>query len=79
LGVFQEPVKGKDTYAWADGAVYPGDWENDRNNGKGVYTFEGMKYIGDFVDDKFNGKGILVLPDARRYGGSFKNEWMNGQ
>lgn len=59
--------------------MYPGDWENDRNNGKGVYTFEGMKYIGDFVDDKFNGKGILVLPDARRYGDLFKNEWMNGQ
>jgi hypothetical protein len=42
------------------GDTYVGEWQNDRIQGKGVYTFKDKtRYEGQFAEDKRNGWGTL--------------------
>lgn len=55
---------------------YEGDIVNDRNEGKGVFTFSnGNRYEGDFKDGMFHGKGVIYFPTGSRYEG----EWDMGR
>ena len=41
-----------------NGAIYEGDFKNDKSHGHGVFTYaNGDKYTGDYKDDKRHGKG----------------------
>jgi hypothetical protein len=72
----------------ADGAIYDGDWIDDKRTGKGKYTWaNGDFYEGDFKDDKQTGKGKFTstigaiyegdVVDSKQYGKG-KYIWPNG-
>lgn len=44
---------------WTDGQgnSYIGDWVDNKQQGKGVFTFSGSKYVGDFMAFLKHGKG----------------------
>ena len=61
------------------GGKYEGEWQNDRYNGQGIYTFpDGSLYYGNFKDDLFNGQGTFYWPDGDSYVGEFKHDKFNG-
>ena len=51
-------MHGNGTYTWADGAVYDGEWKDNKRNGKGTNTWpDGDVHEGEYKDDKMNGHG----------------------
>lgn len=41
-----------------DGAIYEGEWSNDKKEGRGEYVYYNEeRYIGDFREDKKEGYG----------------------
>jgi len=68
-----------------NGDKYVGEWQNDKANGQGTYTFgpdtewAGHKYVGGFKNDDFNGQGIYTYSNGDKYVGEFKDNYFNGQ
>ena len=70
-----------------DGTKYDGEWNNDKQYGKGVFTVSNtsnnhnlilMRYEGDFVNDKKEGKGIAIYSNGDKYEGEWKNNKQYG-
>jgi DNA helicase-4 len=63
-----------------NGAIYDGEWRNNKPHGQGTFTYpNGSKYVGEFKDGKFNGQGTFTHFDGSKYVGSFKDHKINGQ
>jgi hypothetical protein len=47
----------------SDGSKYIGEFENDKFNGSGVFTWPSgdRKYIGDFFNNEMHGEGLITL------------------
>mgnify|MGYP000523855194 CR=1 FL=1 len=42
---------GRGTFTWANGAVYEGEWKNNKREGKGTYKWSnGDVYEGDLTE-----------------------------
>ncbi|MDO8606151.1 MAG: hypothetical protein Q7R40_06425 [Phaeospirillum sp.] len=51
------------TYIWADDEKYVGEWRNDKREGNGTLSLNGVVYVGTFVnDEKSGGLGTLTTP-----------------
>jgi len=60
-----------------DGSVYSGQWDDDKKNGVGTYTYvNGDTYEGQFKDDKRHGDGTYTFKEN---GTVFKGKWENDQ
>jgi hypothetical protein len=58
-------MHGQGTYTFADGAIYLGEFKDDKMNGQGTYTLaDGRKYVGAFENDKLNGYAITYYADG---------------
>jgi hypothetical protein len=58
-----------------NGTVYSGNFENNKRNGQGIYTFGGNVYEGEFKNDRFEGKGKLT-----DFGGNiYEGYWKKGE
>lgn len=67
---------GKGKYAWSDGTVYEGFWEEGKMTGVGKITWSsGASYEGDFSGGYLDGFGKLTNPDGSIYIGSWR--WNN--
>eukprot|EP00817_Percolomonadidae_sp_ATCC50343_P005923 CAMPEP_0117428112 /NCGR_PEP_ID=MMETSP0758-20121206/7897_1 /TAXON_ID=63605 /ORGANISM="Percolomonas cosmopolitus, Strain AE-1 (ATCC 50343)" /LENGTH=360 /DNA_ID=CAMNT_0005214297 /DNA_START=9 /DNA_END=1087 /DNA_ORIENTATION=+ len=67
--------KGKRDYYFSE-CTYEGNIVNDRNEGKGTFTFaNGNRYEGFFKDGMFHGKGVIYFTSGSRYEG----EWDMGR
>ena len=70
----------KDTYTWANGEKYVGEFKDGKFNGQGSFTFpdggelEGHKYEGEWKDDKKNGQGTYFFPDGGKLTGEFRKD-----
>ena len=54
---------------------FEGNYENDKKNGQGVFTWEsGNVYKGTYLDDQRSGYGEMYWTD----GSIYKGEWVNG-
>jgi hypothetical protein len=62
------------------GAIYAGEWLDDKFDGQGTYSFrDGKKYTGQFRNNKRNGEGTFTWPDGARYVGGYKDDIRNGR
>ncbi|XP_078489219.1 MORN repeat-containing protein 5-like [Ciona intestinalis] len=58
------------------GSKYDGEWNNERIEGKGKYTFPTeTKYDGELRDGMFHGKGVLHFPNGSKYDA----QWCEGR
>ena len=63
-----------------NGNKYVGEYQNDKYNGQGVFTWsDGSKYIGEFQDGNFSGRATDILADGRKLIGEFKDGKLDGQ
>ena len=54
-------MHGKGIFTYSNGAIYDGDFNEDKKVGKGVYIYaDGSKYTGEFFDDNMHGKGVIT-------------------
>jgi hypothetical protein len=80
MGTFQNGLKhGKGKWKSGNGpgpvAQYEGDYENDKKNGYGVFTWaSGNIYRGQYKEDERHGEGEMCWTDGSRYVG----EWFHG-
>lgn len=69
---------GKGTYT-SSHESYVGLWENDRQEGEGVYKFNsGAVFKGTFSQGLFHGKGKYTFPDGAIYDGEWSQNKMHG-
>ncbi len=62
-------------YTYSDGAIYEGEWENDKPHGQGTLTLpSGRKHIGEWKAGKRHGPGVEMRPDGTKLYG----EWEDG-
>lgn len=67
-------------YQWSDGAVYNGDWKENKIAGFGIYEWlDGRKYEGEWLNNCMHGKGIYSWPDGRRYEGEYVQDKKEGE
>lgn len=55
---------GKGKMAYFNGSIYDGEWKNDKQNGRGKYTYPNgntATYEGEFKDDEFSGYGVYKV------------------
>lgn len=51
---------------WADGAIYSGEWFENKMHGEGKFVLqEGNFYTGTFVNDQKEGFGTFNWGDGR--------------
>ncbi len=71
-----------------DGTKYEGEWNNDKQHGKGTFTASPssnnhnlilIKYEGDFVNDKKEGKGTALYSNGDKYEGYWSMGSQNGK
>jgi hypothetical protein len=53
---------------WADGAIFEGQWNLGRANGKGIFIHtKGEIYDGDWRNDKAHGFGLYTHSNGAKY------------
>lgn len=77
-------VKGKAHWMTSHGAVYDGEFVNDKREGEGTYSFaedeeEGGVYVGSWKDGYAHGQGRRIFADGTMYEGEWRNGSMNGR
>lgn len=67
-------------FEWASGAVYEGDFVEDRLEGSGYFRWPcGSSYEGTWRDGRMHGFGLFRWADGRSYEGEYKNDFKDGQ
>ena len=77
-------VKGKAHWMTSHGAVYDGEFVNDKREGEGTYLFaedeeEGGVYVGSWKGGYAHGQGRRIFADGTMYEGEWRNGSMNGR
>eukprot|EP00745_Piridium_sociabile_P024241 TRINITY_DN381_c0_g1_i2.p1 TRINITY_DN381_c0_g1~~TRINITY_DN381_c0_g1_i2.p1 ORF type:complete len:208 (+),score=22.97 TRINITY_DN381_c0_g1_i2:133-756(+) len=71
---------GVGTQIWSDGALYDGEWSNDKAQGRGKFVHvDGDVYEGDWYDDKAHGHGVYRHADGSRYEGQWQADKQHGK
>ena len=61
------------------GAIYRGEWVNDKFEGHGTYTYRNnAQYVGGFRANQRNGRGTYTWPDGARFVGEYRDDKRNG-
>ncbi|KAK9868987.1 hypothetical protein WJX84_003964 [Apatococcus fuscideae] len=67
---------GEQSYQWADGGEYFGEWRQGHPHGRGTYISpDGDEYEGEWRYGKESGAGTLIKPNGSRFYGF----WLRGQ
>ena len=71
---------GVGTYVWADGQRYVGEWANDVQQGRGVWSSRaGDRYEGAYVAGRREGVGSMTYASGMRYDGTWKADQESGR
>lgn len=74
---------GKGCLKWPDGAMYDGDWVDDKASGYGVFQHgeanKGVVYEGEWKDNAAEGKGKLTQKDHVLYEGTWHQDIQEGE
>jgi len=61
------------------GAIYRGEWLDDKFEGHGTYTYRNnAQYVGGFRANKRHGRGTYTWPDGARFVGEYRDDKRNG-
>ena len=64
---------------WSTGAVYEGEWLNNKINGSGTYKkADGSVYVGSWKDGMKNGTGLLTWMNGDVYEGEYMQDKKHG-
>jgi hypothetical protein len=67
-------------FKYANGAIYEGEFSDDKREGFGVYNWStGEKFIGESIADIFYGFGVMEFKDGTKYIGEFKSGEFEGE
>ena len=79
--IFNDCKNGDGIYAWEDGTVYKGEFDEDgKKHGQGTYTWnDGAKYVGEWKDGKKHGQGTKTYSGAGKYVGEWRDAKKHGQ
>ena len=76
----QELRMGYGIQKWNDGAVYEGQWVDNKASGRGTFWHaEGDIYVGEFQQDQANGFGEYTHVNGSRYTGQWVNDVQEGE
>ncbi|NXP38390.1 RSPH1 protein, partial [Leiothrix lutea] len=68
------------TYRFKNGALYTGNYLQNKKHGKGVFFYpDGSKYAGDWVHDQRQGYGEYLYANGDTYTGEWANNKRHGQ
>ena len=71
---------GNGTYTWPDGAYYQGEFQEDRENGQGLYHFSnGDRYRGAFLNGRLHGNGTYTWASGTVFVGEHVQVWVHGR
>ena len=79
--VVEDGIKhGQDTYTWANGDIYSGEWEDGKRHGQGTFTrSDGEKYVGEWKSGKMHGQGAMTRANGDKYVGEWNEGVKHGQ
>merc|ERR1711925_25908 len=64
---------------WADGSVYEGNWQNDKQHGNGKIKWaNGDFYEGEFLADQLHGRGKITYANGNSLDGTFLKGKIHG-
>ena len=73
-------IKKRKHISYSSGAVYEGDYQDDKKHGKGRCTLpSGAVYEGDWQDDKRHGKGRVTYSSGDVYEGVWQDDKKHGK
>jgi 1-phosphatidylinositol-4-phosphate 5-kinase len=80
VGKFHGPIPhGFGKYAWVDGVLYEGEWDQSKITGKGrIVWHSGSIYEGEVCGGFLEGSGILKGVDGSFYNGSWHMSKFDG-
>ncbi|NWS03469.1 RSPH1 protein, partial [Motacilla alba] len=80
MGVSSVPNVFQGTYRFKNGALYTGNYLQNKKHGKGVFFYpDGSKYAGDWVHDQRQGFGEYLYANGDTYTGEWANNKRHGQ
>jgi len=71
--------QGQGAYYYADGRIYNGTWENDKQSGEGVMNYpNGNSYRGNWLNGQRHGKGTYYFFSEHQYTGEWAEDKQHG-
>jgi len=74
-----EVKDGRGTFTWSNGAMYEGEWKNDKEHGRGKKVWiDGATFEGEWEEGKFSGTGTHTWASGSQYKGTWSKHKRNG-
>lgn len=72
-------MSGNGKYYYKNGAIYEGQFKDDKFNGLGTFSYKGEEYKGNFKNSIFEGYGVLKFANGNIYEGNFSQGNIEGK
>jgi len=71
----EKPVNGLGEFTYSNGAIYVGNWANQKHHGRGaMFWTDGSFFQGQYIDGLKKGNGLYSWPDGSFYEGEYHED-----
>jgi len=75
----EKPVNGLGEFTYSNGAIYVGNWANQKHHGRGaMFWTDGSFFQGQYIDGLKKGNGLYSWPDGSFYEGEYHEDKKHG-
>lgn len=75
----EKPVNGLGEFTYSNGAIYVGNWVNQKHHGKGaMFWTDGSFFQGEYSDGLKKGNGLYTWPDGSFFEGEYHEDKKHG-